>query len=161
MGARTQWDRQFFEAAVAEAEQGFSEGGIAIGSSLQAGDALLGAGRNRRVQDEDPVAHAEINCLHNVGRRAAYLDTVLYTTLAPCAMCTGAVILFKIPTLVVGESWTFPGELELLESRGVEVVLLEDRRCYELMQRFIEQNPEIWNEDIAELGHPDKRKPGP
>lgn len=146
----TQWDRRFFDAAVAEAEQGFSEAGVPIGSSLQAGDVLLGSGRNRRVQDGDPVAHAEISCLHNVGRRAAYRDTVLYTTLAPCAMCSGAVILFKISTLVIGESRTFPGELELLESRGVEIVLLEDQRCYDLMQRFIEQNPEIWDEDIAE-----------
>lgn len=147
---KTQWERRFFDAAVAEAEQGLAEGGVPIGAALQAGDALLGTGRNRRVQDGDPIAHGEISCLHNVGRRAGYRDTVLYTTLAPCAMCSGAVILFKIPTLVIGESRTFPGELGLLESRGVEVVLLEDQRCYDLMQRFIEQNPEIWDEDIAE-----------
>lgn len=146
----TRWDRRFFDAAVTEAEQGFAEGGVPIGATLQAGETLLGTGRNRRVQDGDPIAHGEISCLHNVGRRASYRDTVLYTTLAPCAMCSGAVILFKIPMLVIGENRTFPGELELLESRGVEIVLLEDERCYDLMQRFIAQSPETWNEDIAE-----------
>lgn len=146
----TQWSMEFFQAAVAEADRGLAEGGVPIGSALQAGRNLVGVGRNRRVQHGDPIAHGEIDCLHQVGRRAHYRDTVLYTTLAPCAMCTGAVLLFKIPTLVIGEARTFPGELELLDSRGVNVVLLDDKHCHDLMQRFIAAKPEIWREDIAE-----------
>lgn len=146
----TAWNKRFFDAAVAEAERGLAEGGIPIGSALQSGQSLLGTGRNRRVQHGDPIAHGEIDCLHNVGRRAGYRDTVLYTTLAPCAMCTGAVLLFKIPCLVIGENRTFPGELELLESRGVDLVVLDDDHCYRMMQEFIAAHAEIWNEDIAE-----------
>jgi cytosine/creatinine deaminase len=144
------WNRDSFDVALAEARAGLAEGGVPIGSALDIGGALIASGRNRRVQDGDPIAHGEMSCLRNAGRQPSYRDAVLYTTLAPCAMCAGAIIQFGIPRVVVGESATFRGELELLRSRGVEVIELNDSRCIELMSEFQSRYPEVWAEDIGE-----------
>lgn len=132
-----------------EAAAGLAEGGVPIGAALFDASGLIASGRNRRVQDGDPIAHGEMSCLRNAGRRASYTDTVLYTTLAPCPMCTGAILLFKIPTVIVGEDVTFSGELELLRSRGVEVIVLNEQRCIDLMTEFQTRYPAVWAEDIA------------
>lgn len=132
-----------------EAAAGLAEGGVPIGAALFDASGLIASGRNRRVQDGDPIAHGEMSCLRNAGRRASYADTVLYTTLAPCPMCTGAILLFKIPTVIVGEDVTFSGELELLRSRGVEVIVLNEQRCIDLMTEFQTRYPAVWAEDIA------------
>jgi cytosine deaminase len=139
-----------FEVALAEATQGLAEGGVPIGSALEMSGKLIASGRNRRVQDGDPIAHGEMSCLRAAGRQRSYRDAVLYTTLAPCAMCSGTIIQFKIPLVVVGESRTFPGEIELLRSRGVEVMELNDPRCMDLMVEFQSRHPEVWAEDIGE-----------
>jgi cytosine/creatinine deaminase len=144
------WNRDSFEVALAEARAGLAEGGVPIGSALDMAGVLIASGRNRRVQDGDPIAHGEMSCLRNAGRQASYRDAVLYTTLAPCAMCAGTIIQFRIPRVVVGESTTFGGELELLRSRGVEVIELNDPRCVELMNEFQARYPEVWAEDIGE-----------
>ena len=142
----------FLDAAIAEAEQGMSEGGIPIGSVLVHDGAIIGRGHNRRVQRGSPTLHGEMDALENAGRLPArvYRESVLYTTLSPCAMCTGAILLYGIPRVIVAENRTFLGEEELLRSRGVEVVVLDDRRCVDLMTRFIAERPELWNEDIGE-----------
>ena len=144
------WNKESFEEALAQATAGLAEGGVPIGSSLDKGGTLIASGRNRRVQDGDPIAHGEMSCLRSAGRQATYTDTVLYTTLAPCAMCAGAIIQFRIPMVVVGESRTFPGELELLRSRGVKVIELDDQRCINLMAEFQRRYPQVWAEDIGE-----------
>jgi len=145
------WNPATFDIAVSEARAGLAEGGVPIGSALEINGRLIAQGRNLRVQDGDPIAHGEISCLRNAGRQRSYRNAVLYTTLAPCAMCTGAILLFRIPLVVVGESKTFPGELDLLRSRGVEVIELDDQRCVDLMQEFQHRYPEIWMEDIGEI----------
>ncbi len=142
-------DRVGYASALEQARRGAAEGGVPIGSSLFEHGKLLGSGYNRRVQDGDPTAHGEIDALRNAGRRASYATTTLYSTLAPCALCSGAVIQFGIPRVVVGEDASFPGELELLRSRGVEVVVLDDPEATELMARFIAEKPTLWNEDIG------------
>lgn len=139
-----------FEAAVEAARKSLSEGGIPIGAALARGGEIVASGHNERVQSGDPIAHGEMSALRAAGRQRSYRDTVLYTTLAPCAMCAGTIIQFKIPRVVVGEARTFPGELELLRSRGVAVEVLDDERCVGLMQEFQRANPELWAEDIAE-----------
>ncbi|MDV8149613.1 nucleoside deaminase [Arthrobacter sp. B10-11] len=139
-----------FEAAVQAAQQSLSEGGIPIGAALVRGSELLASGHNKRVQHGDPIAHGEMAALRAAGRQKSYRDTTLYTTLAPCAMCTGTIIQFKIPRVVVGEARTFPGEFELLRSRGVDVLVLDDQRCVDMMVGFQRDNPELWAEDIAE-----------
>ena len=139
----------FIEAAVAEAERGLGEGGVPIGAVLVRGGRIIGRGRNRRMQDGDPVAHAEIDCLRNAGRVGSYRDTVLYSTLMPCHMCAGAVIQFAIPKVIAGESHTFRGARGLLGEHGVEVVDLNLDACRELMRRFIDAHPDLWNEDIG------------
>lgn len=144
------WQHSSFEAAVREAQTGLQEGGVPIGSALDLDGELVATGRNLRVQGDDPVAHGEISCLRNAGRRASYRSGVIYTTLAPCAMCTGAILQFRIPRVVVGESRTFPGELDLLRSRGVEVLVLDDERCSGLMREFQQRYPQVWAEDIGE-----------
>lgn len=111
---------------------------------------MIASGHNKRVQHSDPIAHGEMSGLRAAGRQKSYRDTTLYTTLAPCAMCTGTMIQFKIPRVVVGEAETFPGEFDLLRSRGVEVVVLNDARCVEIMRTFQDEHPELWAEDIAE-----------
>lgn len=141
----------FLEAAIAEARQGFDEGGIPIGSVLAHQGRIIGRGHNRRVQRGSAVLHGEMDALENAGRLPAsvYKQCVLYTTLSPCSMCSGAILLYRIPHVVVGENVTFQGEEELLRSRGVRVDVLQDERCIELMRRFIEARPTLWNEDIG------------
>ena len=139
------------EAAIAEAKSGLAEGGIPIGSVLMHEGRIIGRGHNRRVQRGSAVLHAEMDALENAGRlpAAVYTRSVLYTTLSPCAMCSGAILLYGIPRVVVGENLTFLGEEDLLRSRGVEVTVLQDGRCVEMMQRFIGERPLLWNEDIG------------
>ena len=141
----------FLTAAVAEAEQGLREGGIPIGAVLVYGGEIIGRGHNRRVQRGSAVLHGEMDALENAGRRAAatYRDTTLYTTLSPCAMCSGAILLYGIPRVVIGENQTFLGEEELLRSRGVAVEVRQDPACIRLMTEFIRTHPELWNEDIG------------
>ncbi len=141
----------FMAAAVAEAKQGLAEGGIPIGSVLVHKGKIIGRGHNRRVQQGSAILHGEMDALENAGRQPAalYHDVVLYTTLSPCAMCSGAIILYGIPRIVVGENQTFMGEEELLRSRGVIVEVLQDETCMTLMNDFIRLNPGLWNEDIG------------
>ena len=138
------------KVAIDEAKRGLAEGGIPIGAALAHGDEVIASGHNERVQSGDPIAHGEMSALRAAGRQKTYRDTTLYTTLAPCAMCAGTIIQFKIPRVVVGEARTFDGELELLRSRGVEVVVLDDQRCVDMMRTFQDNDPDLWAEDIAE-----------
>jgi creatinine deaminase len=137
--------------AIAEAEQGRAEGGIPIGSVLAVGERILGRGHNRRLQAGSAVLHAEMDALERAGRQpaAVYRTATLYTTLSPCAMCSGAVVLYGIPRVVVGENVTFMGEEAWLRARGVAVTVRDDRRCRDLMTRFIAAHPDLWNEDIG------------
>jgi cytosine/creatinine deaminase len=139
-------------AAVAEARLGLSEGGIPIGAALVIDGEVVATGRNRRVQAGSAIHHGETNCLENAGRRSArdYARATMVTTLSPCDMCTGAILLYKIPRVIIGEHRTFMGNEELLRQRGVEVVVLDDPECVELMTTFIAANPTLWNEDIGE-----------
>jgi cytosine deaminase len=141
----------FLQAAIAEAEAGLAEGGIPIGSVLVYQGKILGRGHNRRVQRGSAVLHGEMDALENAGRQPAhvYRECVLYTTLSPCAMCSGATLLYRIPRVVVGENQTFLGEEELLRGRGVVVEVLQEPRCVELMKQFILKSPQLWNEDIG------------
>lgn len=143
---------EFMRAAREEAEQGVREGGIPIGSVLVHRGEILGRGHNRRVQQGSVVLHGEMDALERAGRQPAsvYRECTLYTTLSPCAMCSGAILLYGIPRVVIGENRTFLGEEELLRSRGVDVQVLQDPACIALMERFIAQHPELWNEDIGE-----------
>jgi creatinine deaminase len=141
---------RFIAVAYEEALKSYNQGGLPIGSVLVRGGAIIGKGHNQRVQKSDPIAHGEMDCLRNAGRQPTYRDTIIYTTLSPCMMCTGTIIQFKIPTVVIGESVNFPGNKDLLQSRGVAVVDLNDTRCMELMARFIREKPALWTEDIAE-----------
>ncbi|MBA3886377.1 MAG: nucleoside deaminase [Acidobacteria bacterium] len=141
----------FMQAAIEEAEAGLAEGGIPVGSVLVHDGRIIGRGHNRRVQRGSAILHGEMDALENAGRHPArvYRESVLYTTLSPCAMCTGAALLYAIPRLVIGENVTFMGEEDLLRARGVELTVLQDPRCVELMRRFIRERPELWNEDIG------------
>lgn len=145
-------DDPFMDAAVAEAEAGRDEGGIPIGSVLVIDGEIVGRGHNRRVQGGSVVLHAEMDCLERAGRRPAadYRRAVLYSTLSPCDMCSGAALLYGIPRVVVGENRTFTGPEDHLAARGVDVEVVDDPRCVELMERFIAAHPELWNEDIGE-----------
>ncbi len=138
-------------AAIEEARKGLSEGGIPIGSVLVREDKIIGRGHNRRVQKNDPVIHAEIDCLQNAGRIGIYSDTVLYSTLMPCYLCAGASVQFGIKKVIAGEDETFSGAREFMESHGIEVINLNLDECKNLMRDFIEKNPELWFEDIGEL----------
>jgi cytosine/creatinine deaminase len=139
----------FMKAAIDQARKGLSEGGIPIGSVLVKGGRIIGAGHNKRVQDNDPVIHAEIDCLRNAGRIGSYRGTVLYSTLMPCYLCAGAVVQFGIKTVIAGESETFSGAKEFMQSKGVTVVDLNLDECKHLMKEFIQANPKLWNEDIG------------
>src|SRR5438046_176953 len=141
----------FLAAAIEEAERGLREGGIPIGAVLVHGERILGRGHNRREQRGSSVLHGEMDALENAGRQPAaiYRLSVLYTTLSPCAMCSGAILLYGIPRVIVGENQTFLGEEELLRSRGVTVHVLQDETCIRLMREFIAAHPELWNEDIG------------
>jgi cytosine deaminase len=140
---------RFLRAAIDEAMIGLREGGLPIGSVLVRGDQIIGRGHNRRVQRGDPMAHAEIDCLTNAGRQSTYQDTVLYSTLMPCYLCSGATVQFGIPKVIAGESVNFPGGVEFLRSKGVEVIDLHDQECIEMMGKFIHEHPTLWNEDIG------------
>ena len=141
----------FLAAAIAEAEQGLREGGIPIGSVLVSGGKILGRGHNRRVQKGSPVLHGEMDALEKAGRlpAAVYRDATLYTTLSPCAMCSGAILLYGIPRVIIGENRTFRGEEELLASRGVAIEVRQDPACIRLMTEFIRAHLDLWNEDIG------------
>ena len=141
----------FMTEAIAEARQGLAEGGIPIGSVLVHGGTIIGRGHNRRVQRGSVLLHGEMDALENGGRQpaAVYRASVLYTTLSPCPMCSGAILLYGIPRVVIGENRTFMGEEELLRSRGVTVEVLQETECIDLMTRFIRERPELWNEDIG------------
>src|SRR6476659_7331687 len=141
----------FMAAAIAEAEAGLAEGGIPIGSVLVHAGKIIGRGHNRRVQQGSAILHGEMDALENSGRltAAVYSQSIIYTTLSPCSMCSGAILLYKIPRVVIGENVTFMGEEALLKSRGVAVEVLQDPRCIELMRQFIAKNPSLWNEDIG------------
>ena len=141
----------FLAAAIEEAEAGLAEGGIPIGSVLVHQGRIIGRGHNRRVQKGSAILHGEMDALENSGRQPAkiYAQSVIYTTLSPCSMCSGAILLYKIPSVVIGENVTFMGEEALLKSRGVAVEVLQDPRCIELMRQFIAKNPKLWNEDIG------------
>ena len=139
------------KAAIEEAQQGLKEGGIPIGSAIVHAGRVIGRGHNRRVQRGSSVLHGEMDALENAGRQPAaiYRQSVLYTTLSPCAMCSGAILLYGIPRVIVGENQTFLGEEDLLRSRGVTVQVLQDETCIRLMREFIAAHPELWNEDIG------------
>ena len=141
----------FLDAAIAEAEAGLREGGIPIGSVLVCDGRILGRGHNRRVQRGSAILHGEMDALENAGRQpaAVYRRSILYTTLSPCAMCSGAILLYGIPHIIVGENRTFLGEEELLRSRGVRVDVVSDPTCIQLLTEFIRTHPELWNEDIG------------
>lgn len=145
-------DRQFMALALAEAEQGMADGGLPIGAVLVRNGEVVAAGHNQRVQQGDPIAHGEMDCLRKAGRQRSYRDTVLYTTLSPCMMCSGTILQFGIPRVVIGEAENFEGDIPFLRERGVEVTLMDDEGCKEAMRRFLAQpgNLELWHEDIAE-----------
>ncbi|MGA9285249.1 MAG: nucleoside deaminase [Solirubrobacteraceae bacterium] len=138
-------------AALQEARAGLEQGGIPIGAALEQQGQVIGRGHNLRVQEGDPTAHAEISCLRNAGRLRSYSDTVLYTTLAPCSLCAGAILLFGIPRVVIGETHTFNGEgsLALLRAKGVETENLDDQEARRMLASFVKDNQAIWNEDIG------------
>jgi cytosine/creatinine deaminase len=142
----------FLQAALQEAEQGLKEGGIPIGSVLVLDGRIVGRGHNRRIQKGSAILHAEMDCLEDAGRLKArdYRRAVLYSTLSPCDMCSGTVLLYKIPKVVVGENQTFQGPEEYVRSRGVELQIVNDPACIRLMREFIQTNPALWNEDIGE-----------
>ena len=139
------------QAAIDEAKKGLNEGGIPIGSVLVKDGIIIGRGHNKRVQENDPVIHAEIDCLRNAGRIGIYKDTILYSTLMPCYLCAGASVQFGIKKIIAGENETFNGATEFMESHGIEVINLNLDECKALMREFIEKNPKLWFEDIGEL----------
>ena len=142
---------KFMQAAIQEAQMGLAEGGIPIGSVIIHQGNIIGRGHNQRVQQSSAILHGEMAAFENAGRQSAsvYRQSVLYTTLSPCAMCTGAILLYGIPKVVIGENVTFMGEEELLKARGVEVVVLQNEDCIALMRNFIAAKPQLWNEDIG------------
>jgi cytosine deaminase len=142
-------DQAMMTAALAQAEASLAAGGVPVGAVLASGPDVIAAGHNERVQLGDPVAHGEIACLRNAGRQPSYRQMTLYTTLSPCQMCTGAILLFQIPRVVVGEAGTFAGDLKFLADRGVSVTLLDDQRCMAVMRDFQERYPAVWSEDIG------------
>ena len=146
----TEIDKTLLRVAYEEALAGYNEGGCPIGSVLARDGKIVSQGRNQRVQGGDPIAHGEMDALRKAGRQLTYRDTVLYTSLSPCMMCSGTIVQFGIPRVVVGENTTFGGNEAFLRERGVEVIIADDPDCIALMTKFIEEKPELWNEDIAE-----------
>lgn len=144
-------NEKFLKQAMEEAKISLYEGGIPIGSILVIGNKVVGKGHNRRIQNDSPILHAEMDCLENAGRLKPedYEKATLYTTLSPCDMCSGAILLYKIPKVIIGENSTFLGAEKLLSERGVEVVVLNDKNCINMMQKYILNNKDIWNEDIG------------
>jgi cytosine deaminase len=145
-------DRKFMRLAYEEAKAGYDEGGLPIGAVMVEKGEVIARGHNRRIQEGDPIAHGEMDCLRRAGRRPHYRTVTLYTSLSPCMMCSGTIVQFGIPRVIIGEDRNFKGNMGFLSERGVEVALLQDPDCIELMGRFIREKPEIWNEDIAEEG---------
>ncbi|OBY28027.1 nucleoside deaminase [Leisingera sp. JC1] len=143
-------DKRLLRIAYEEAKAGFDEGGCPIGSVLARGGRVVAQGRNQRVQKGDPIAHGEMDALRKAGRQQSYRDTVLYTSLSPCMMCSGTIVQFGIPRVVIGDTQNFGGNEDFLRSKGVEVVIADDPDCIALMERFIREKPELWAEDIAE-----------
>ncbi len=143
-------DRKYLRIAYEEALAGFNEGGCPIGSVLARGDRLVAQGRNQRVQQGDPIAHGEMDCLRKAGRQQSYRNMSLYTSLSPCMMCAGTIVQFGIKRVVVGENENFGGNEDFLRDRGVEVIVADDGDCIALMKRFIVEKPELWSEDIAD-----------
>lgn len=143
---------RFMEAAVEQARIGYSEGGIPIGSVLVIDGEIVGRGHNRRVQRGSAILHAEMDCLENAGRLTAsdYRQSVIYSTLSPCSMCSGAILLYRIPKVIVGEHQTFQGPEDYVRQQGVDVEVIDSRECIELMRKFIQESPTLWNEDIGE-----------
>ncbi len=148
-GQADQADRDMMALALAQARVSLEAGGVPVGAVLASGGQVIAAGHNERVQRGDPVAHGEIACLRNAGRQASYAGMTLYTTLSPCQMCSGAILLFQIPRVVVGEAQTFEGDLGFLSGHGVEIVLLDDPGCMAAMREFQERFPQVWSEDIG------------
>ena len=149
MGDDLRGDTELMALALHQARTSLEAGGVPVGAVLAAGAEVIAAGHNERVQHGDPVAHGEISALRNAGRRPHYAGTTLYTTLSPCHMCSGAILLFQIPRVVVGEARTFEGDLGFLRERGVEVILLDDPSCVAVMEEFQARYPEVWSEDIG------------
>ncbi len=148
-GKASEKDRQFMRLAYEEARAGYEEGGVPVGAVMVENGEIIGRGRNRRVQDSNPISHGETDCMKNAGRRPDYSKVTMYTTLSPCMMCTGTIIQFRIGRVVIGEDKNFAGNIDFLRERGVEVTLLDDNDCIELMRKFIEERPDLWYEDIA------------
>ena len=142
-------DEQFIRLAFAQAEKSYGEGGLPIGAVMVENGTVIANGHNRRVQDGDPIAHGEMDCLRRAGRRARYDGITMYTTLSPCMMCAGTIVQFGIPRVVIGEAQNFAGNIGFLRDQGIEVTLMNDPACIELMSRFIRERPELWDEDIA------------
>ena len=144
--------KKFMAVAIEEAKKGLSQGGIPIGSVLVIDDKIVGRGHNQRMQKGSATLHAEIDCLENAGRLTAkeYQKSVLFSTLSPCDMCSGAVLLYGIPKVIVGENKTFQGPEQYVRDRGVDVTILNDPECIDIMEKFIKENPTLWNEDIGE-----------
>lgn len=139
------------KAAIEQAQKSLSEGGIPIGAVLVQDRRIISRGHNKRVQEQNPILHGEMDCLNNAGRVGSYKDTVMYSTLMPCYMCAGTIVQFKIPKVIVGESVTFSGARDFMESHGVEVIDLSLSECIQMMEEFMADKPELWNEDIGEL----------
>lgn len=139
------------QAAIEQAKKSLAEGGIPIGSVLIKDGKIVARGHNKRVQEKNPILHGEMDCLNNAGRLGSYQDTVIYSTLMPCYMCAGTIVQFKIPKVVVGESVNFSGARQFMEQHGVEVIDLSNSDCIKMMSKFIDENPELWGEDIGEL----------
>lgn len=144
------WDRRFVELAFLEAKKSADNGGLPIGSVLARGDKLIASGHNQRVQKNDPIAHGEMDCLRKAGRQKTYRDTTLYTSLSPCMMCSGTIVQFKIPRVVINDNDNFGGNEEFLQANGVKVILAKHADSVSQMRDFISNNPELWNEDIME-----------
>jgi cytosine deaminase len=151
MAALSETDLRLLRIAYEEAKAGFDEGGCPIGSVLAEGHRIIAQGRNQRVQAGDPIAHGEMDCLRKAGRQRSYRAMTLYTSLSPCMMCSGTIIQFGIPRVVIGEARNFEGNPSFLQERGVEVIVADDADCIALMKRFIEERPELWYEDIMAL----------
>lgn len=145
----TEDDRKFMRLAYEEALAGYREGGVPVGAVMVESGDVIGRGRNRRVQDGNPVSHGETDCMKNAGRRPNYSKVTMYTTLSPCMMCSGTIIQFGVGRVVIGEDKNFSGNIEFLRERGVDVTLLDDRNCVRLMSKFIAERPDLWYEDIA------------
>ena len=143
-------DKKFLRIAYEEAKAGFDEGGCPIGSVLARGNQVVSQGRNQRVQGGDPIAHGEMDALRKAGRQKTYKDMTIYTSLSPCMMCSGTIIQFGIPRVVIGENKSFGGNEDFLRSKGIEVIVADDQDCKALMERFMREKPELWAEDIAE-----------